>query len=58
MSEVKDMKSYVSQVLKASLSKKYFKVCFELNFNNFQERKNCVKSKLLSTTFSPLGLRF
>jgi hypothetical protein len=39
ISEVKDMKSDVLQVLKASLSEKTLNLVCRLNFNNFQERK-------------------
>jgi hypothetical protein len=40
ISEVKDMKSDVLRVLKASLSrKKTLNLIWGLNFNNFQERK-------------------
>jgi hypothetical protein len=39
ISEVKDMKSDVLQVLKGFLSKKTLNLVCRLKFNNFQERK-------------------
>ena len=46
------MESQVLQALGKTPNKKTLKFHFELNFNNFQERKN----GLIATTFSPLEL--
>jgi hypothetical protein len=58
ISKVKDMKSDVLWVLKASLLKITLNHFFELNFNNFQKKKYSIEFRLLSITFSPLELAF
>jgi hypothetical protein len=59
ISEVKDMKSEVLRALKASLcEKKTLNLIYRLNFNNFQEKINCIDFEILFATFPPFGLIF
>jgi hypothetical protein len=56
ISEVKDMKSDFLRALKGSLfEKKTLNLVCRLNFNNFQEEKNCIDFEFLSVAFPPLG---
>jgi hypothetical protein len=59
ISEVKDMTNDVLQAQKAFISKKKtLNLVCGLNFNNFQEKINCIDFKFLSAIFPPLGLIF
>jgi hypothetical protein len=55
ISEVKDMKSDVLWVLKASLSKKYFWTLFVGSILTISRKKIFIDFEFLLATFPPLG---